>query len=374
MDLKILTCVLCAFFTDLCFSMQHNSREFSTDQNFSRLEIERDCLREALSRHDIDFICLRRYQNDEKYNFITKIQLNEVFDKVAAIIDQRRQDDPNRFIFVIFSESFFGVEPLFSEDNGEFGDVEFIKNKCLELSNTKERVVVQACFLNRFDARNCSYWLQKDYTPVKSRKKIKKRTTGMNSLKKYLIVDKKHWDRIANYTLIIYAGEILAIYRKSTHCAAAKDLIAPRKGKATCAYLFGDFQTHRLSNSPMADIFCGESAMVINRMCSDMNQPRVDSHNSCAKLLITPAVGHPANGYEEITVPILFVDDKGVSLRRGFRNEVGVKLENTRNFDYLQNYYIIYPFSLSYLLSLPKPKNEKYFFLEPIDGSFYEIH
>jgi hypothetical protein len=82
-------------------------------------------------------------------------------------------------------------------------------------------------------------------------------------------------NRIANYSLVIWNKQPIAIYRKSTYCEEAEKSVNPVLGKATHAYEFGDLKSHILAMDSIfkqiAEIFAGKHPTVVTRMCSDMN-------------------------------------------------------------------------------------------------------
>lgn len=205
---------------------------------------------------------------------------------------------------VLFSESFFAdTDPL---DNQV---VYSIVEKCKELS-AQNRVLVQFCLLHKFNTNDQPYWLQRKYNPVNSRRKIKKRVVNLKSeanASSFLIANKWHRDRIANYTLSIYEGRIVTIYRKSTYCNAANFWIPLREGKAIYAYEFGDFKAYSVEESSISEIFTGGKSLIAIRMCSDMNDPHLDT--SFTKLTIVHANDHPALSCKNLVLPSLYIDD-----------------------------------------------------------------
>lgn len=221
---------------------------------------------------------------------------------------------------VLFSESFFAdIDPL---DNQV---VYRIVEKCRALS-TRNRVLVQFCLLHKFNTADRPYWLQGKYNPLNSRKKIKKRVVNPKAdinISSFLIVNRWHPKRIANYTLSIYEGKIAAIYRKSTYCNAAEKWIPSRGGKSIYAYEFGDFRAHPVENSSISKIFTEEKPLIAIRMCSDMNYPRIDPLHT--KLTILHANDHPNHISENVVTPTLCVDDnKGFELIRSDSSKLGI--------------------------------------------------
>ena len=194
----------------------------------------------------------------------------------------------------------------------------YIIEKCKALTNEK-RVLVQVSLLHKFNINNCPDWLR-NYKSLTNRQKIKKRITKSfgkssekNPAKYFLIADYKHPNRIANYTLTLIDGKIIAIYRKSTYCEEADKYVHTTYDSTKYAYEFGDFRNHILEASPFSKFFIGENPPVVTRMCSDMNCPHIKA-NSSSKLVIVHANGHPLIEYADFHKLILFVDDQGICM------------------------------------------------------------
>lgn len=123
----------------------------------------------------------------------------------------------------------------------------------------------------------------------------------------FLVANRWHHKRIANYTLSVYEGKIAAIYRKSTYCNAANFWIPIREGKAIYAYEFGDFRAHPVEQSPISEIFTGKKPFIATRMCSDMNDPHLNTSHT--KLVILHATDHPSLSSKNLVLPSLYIDD-----------------------------------------------------------------
>lgn len=294
---------------------------FDTDN--LKNSLEESFFREAIERRDVYIICLRRKYQTEEFRVLTELLQDKIFQKINDIIVNRRRDNPNQFIMVLFSESFFaGTDPL---DNQI---VYRIVERCKALS-AQNRVIVQFCLLHKFNISDRPYWLQGKYNPLNSCRKIKKRVVNLKAdggISSFLIANKQHHKRIASYTLSIYGGKIATIYRKSTYCSAAEKWIPLRKGKAIYAYEFGNFKSHTVEQSPISKIFTGKKPFIATRMCSDMNDPHLDASNT--KLTILHATDHPNHIFENIVTPTLFVDDnKGFELICPDGSKAGVDKE-----------------------------------------------
>ncbi len=335
------------------FSFLSNSYAIDAQilENIPAQKSEYEFLKHSIKNYDIFVIALNRYENGKSRPQLSQTQLNVIFEKISEKIAEFRRKNPDKYIFVLFSESFFGSDPL--------TDVQSMVDKCKSLSN-RRRVVIQASFLHRFNEKHTPLWLH-NYKPITDVKQIAQRITrDEKEAPKFLIADENHKDRIANYTLTFCFGRILTIYRKSTYCRAADKLLIKDR---THAYEFGDFQSHKLLKSPIADLFCEENPLIATRMCSDMNDPHI---SSATKLIIVHANDHPTDQshYKNISVPILFIDDKGIAVsrvvqkrikfsRKIFHKPIDLRLKTNPNFICRNSYFRCFPFELSKILSMP---------------------
>lgn len=252
-------------------------------------------LKQAITNQDINFICVRRI-----FNWllpITKVQnyIQGVFEKINEKIIN---DD--RWTFVIFSEQFWGGATQALASN----EVKDIVGQCQALSRNRPKVIIHINFLHKFkvselNQHNCSWLSMNDDINNYNSNRI----FGDLSLDEtdFTKSSEKH---LSNYSLIIYGGTPIAIYKKSTYANEGDSLI-----KAGYVYEFGDFKTHAIGNNPFSAIFVGDSAQVATRICADMNEAFLQNIPNVELLMVPANNKHIDNSILNINVnDMIFVD------------------------------------------------------------------
>ena len=328
--MKNLIIIIYAF---LCFQINCcclGSRAIDPNFKLNHEQIsDEQAFEQAVKNHDFYSICLHRSKKakdqgspENSFCQLEQGMIDEIFNDIhAKILDQRREN-PNQYIFVLFSECFFGEnEPLNNKQ------ASYLIKKCRFLTR-KRRVMLQVSMLHKFNVNKLPYWLKGKYKPVKSRKEIRERIVNSDGntgyinekerAKYFLKADKKHPDRIANYTITMIDGKIVAIYRKSTYCREADKYINTTYETAKYAYEFGDFCAHAVEDSPFAKFFIGKNPPVATRMCSDMNAKYL-KYNYPAELVLLHANDRPTI-YGEIFQNFIFCIDDTKDLALIFPN------------------------------------------------------
>lgn len=266
---------------------------FSTSLNSMQISPCQD-LMDSIENNKCRMIFLGRYSTQEQNcSPLNEAKINEIFEKIAKNLQNN-----NEWTFVIFSENFFG-------DTNALDDrkVRYIVSKCNELTGSRDKVIVHATFLHEFNINNSVNWLKNYQMPTDLNRKrvINSRNITLSSLG-YGLNSNNH---VANYSLIVWKGRPISIYRKSTYCNESNDIFKEYYEEIGCCccfehnfnqefsvYEFGDFQVHSLVSedseySQMANIFSG-SYYVTSRICSDLNFPDT-IHYGNTKMLILPA-------------------------------------------------------------------------------------
>ena len=294
----------------------------AVDSNFG-LNHERisdvQAFEQAVRNHDFYNICLHRSKSSgNPFCQLDRPLIDEIFNDIHAEIFNQRSENPDQYIFVLFSECFFGENEPMNND-----DVSYIIEKCRFLSQ-KKRVMLQVSMLHKFNINDSPYWLEGKYKPVKSRKEIAGRIintvqntetsgntchmTQKEHAKYFLVADKNHSERVASYTLTIIDGKIVAIYRKSTYYREADKYIHTTYNTAKYAFEFGDFYAHMVEDSSFAKFFVGKNPLVATRMCSDMNAKYL-KYNYPAGIVLVHANDRPSIDGEKFHNFIFCVDD-----------------------------------------------------------------
>lgn len=307
-------------------------------------------LRTAIQNNDIFMICLKRC--NEKSEALTNSKIDIIFNRIAATIEKHRYVNRNQYVFVQFSECFFGEnKPL---DNAQ---VAYIVEKCRQLS-AKNNVLIISTFMHKFNISNRPNWLKDKHNPITKREEIHERVTftsfrkenGELITKHMLVADDKNPNRIANYALVFYEHKIVAIYRKSTYHGEYDEEVNPKNKRPICAYEFGDFKTHAIEDSSITDVFVGDNALISLRICSDLNFPQYSTDS--AKYIFVPCSGHPVPEINEFSVPMLCVDDKGiVELLCQGKKQIGVRDVDPPEYNSAKRYCVCYPFDFRELIS-----------------------
>lgn len=333
---------------------QHESLSFSTRSKKIPKNTE---LRTAIQNNDIYMICLKRYNKNEQSSALTNSKIDIIFDKITDTIENHRRINQNQYIFVVFSECFFGEDKPLDD-----AQVSYIVEKCRQLSS-KNKVLIISTFLHKFNISNRPNWLKGKYNPITKRKEIHERVTetsctenGKKITKHMLVADNKHTNRIANYALVFYEHKIVAIYRKSTYHAECDEEVNPQDKHPICAYEFGDFQTHAVENSPITNIFVGDNILISLRICSDLTCPQYSI--GTAKYIFLFANNHPSFNEYRYSKPVFWIDDnRGIGLiNPDLSSTVVGHIESLNLKDFCSySYCVCYPFDFQKLITTSNP-------------------
>jgi hypothetical protein len=261
----------------------------TTDQEFKLAIISRN----------INVICIKRFLRvGDSLTLLEYSQIDEIFGRI------REKIVSGELMLIIFSESFFGDTK--ASDNER---INYIMEKCRQLTKDFTKIILHLSFLHEFRVDESPIWLQQ-YNPI-SAEEIPSRLINTTQHAEFLRANETNQNRIANYSLVIWNGLPITIYRKSTYCEEAEKNVNPVSGVATHAYEFGDFKSHILVTNgifkQMAEIFASTNSAVITRMCSDMNHRFLNTlPKNRETLLILPANEAPKFEFIGTT---LHVDD-----------------------------------------------------------------
>ena len=336
--MKNLIIIIYAFlcFQINCYCLGSRAVDFNFELNHERIS-DVQAFEQTVKHHDFYNICLHRSKKpndsgsqENSFCRLEQSMIDEIFNDIHAEILKRRRENPNQYIFVLFSECFFGEnEPLNNDE------VSYLIEKC-RLLTQERRVMLQVSILHKFNVNDSSYWLRGKYKPLKNRKEIEERIIGLEGkkhAKDFLIADKKHPDRVANYTLTMLDGKIVAIYRKSTYCREANEYIHTACNGVKYAYEFGDFCAHAVENSLFAQFFVGKNPLIATRMCSDMNAKYL-KYNHPAELVLLHANDRPGIDEEMFQNFILCIDDaRDLALIFPHDRSSGISGEDIRKVD-----------------------------------------
>lgn len=260
-------------------------------------------LRNAVKSKTIDIIAMKRFLSIG-INTLTlnRNKINEIFEKIQEKIDQ------NRWTLLVFSECFFGDTVLNNDE------VKYIVGKCCELTKCYKKLIIHVNCLHKFDIKDpdCPSWVKHEYVPIADTE-IDSRLINTDKHANFLFANALNTKRVANYSLVIWDNIPISIYRKSTYCNEANDVVNPYS-TATHAYEFGNFKTSKLITDDehggrIVSLFVEDAALFITRICSDMNKTDFLTDTFLKEILILPANEAPVTSIPPETLT-LQVDDK----------------------------------------------------------------
>lgn len=175
---------------------------------------------------------------------------------------------------ILFNEAFFGSDVKSKEAGDALVD-------CFkDLSKKYTGVAFCINFLVKFSKDHRPLWLPADgITQDAKAKYITVGQTGINEKSREKIFSYKSnkdsvSDRVANCSLLIFGGEVILFYRKSTYFEECDDLCISYSEQdsfktGACLYEFGDWKTHVI---PGIDENFGENLlrMLFFRICADI--------------------------------------------------------------------------------------------------------
>lgn len=271
----------------------------------SVVEVDEDALSNelgiAVTNKDINVIAVKRFLliGQDIYIF-NRDKIDEIFGEIQEKII------PNKWTLLIFSEYFFGKQAL---DNST---VKYIVEKCRELTESHKKLIVHVNFLHKFDISDadCPLWVKHEYIPI-SDADIGDRLINAPQGCIFLAANASNTRRVANYSLIIWNKVPISIYRKSTYCNEANDMISCGRLDIH-AYEFGNFETKKLitdsePGGKIASFFAGDTQSFVTRICADMNKKDFLTDAHLKEMLVLPA--NEAPPFEELNTVVLQVDD-----------------------------------------------------------------
>lgn len=261
---------------------------------------EEDDLRQAISNKNINIICVQRKTHSE--TTISKL-FNDNIKEIFTLLDQKIDND--KWTIVVFSENFFGN----SNNILDLNDVTQIVTECNAFTARHPKSIIHINFLQEFNVNKLNEQCQWLHAPYATLTFDQCKDRIIQPIFKDILLLKDSLQHVANYSLIIWNGHPIAIYRKSTYCNEANALVIGCSSSQSLSkampqsnlpnpkhlYEFGNFQTHSLLTSAsvhaqIAGLFTGSSPLIATRICADMNPRFLEKFQpECSIILIVPA-------------------------------------------------------------------------------------
>jgi hypothetical protein len=148
-------------------------------------------LKEAIASRSINVICLKQFlEIENELRMLDLEQIDEIFKKI------RERIIPDKWTLIVFSESFFGdKEPLNSDG------VEYIVEKCRQLTKNFPKAVMHISFLHQFNIAEAHDWLRQ-YATIPA-KEISNRLINTEQHAEFLQAKEVNPERVTNYSLVI---------------------------------------------------------------------------------------------------------------------------------------------------------------------------